>query len=92
MRKRYTGHIVGQSLSRLMYAGFGIGTSRTLQGAAAALLALATAAVLAPRWLPRRIAPILSLLARFIQFVRLSANLFGLELREFLALSCSRGC
>lgn len=32
VRKRYTEHILGQNLSRLMYAKFGIGTPRALQG------------------------------------------------------------
>jgi transposase len=92
VRKRYTGHIVGQNLSRLMYAKFGIGTPRGLQGAAAALLALMTAAVLASRWLRRRITPILGLLARFIEVGRPSANISRLEFRDSLALSCSTGC
>jgi hypothetical protein len=92
VRKRYTGHIVGQNLSRLMYAKFGIGTPRGLQRAAAALLALATAAVLAPRWLRRLITPILGLLARFIEVGRPSANISRLEFRDSLALSCSTGC
>lgn len=49
VRERYTGHSIGQDLSRLRYAKFRIGTPRAFQAAAAALLALVTAAVLAPR-------------------------------------------
>ena len=74
VRKRYTAHTAGQNLSTLMRAVCGIGTPRALQGAAAALLALATT-IASARLAPRAVfAAVLRLLARFMQLVHSTAT------------------
>ena len=76
VRKRYMAHTAGQNLSTLMRAVCGIGTPRTLQGAAAALLALAKTVTVA-RLVPRAVlAAVLGLLAHFIQFASPTAVAF----------------